>query len=202
MGSNSVTEAAAASNSSTESLNGLKFGQKIYFEDVGVGAPAKSGGGASSSSSGATPPKKGRGCGVQGAQPPRCQVEGCKVDLSDAKAYYSRHKVCSMHSKSPRVVVAGQEQRFCQQCSRSPLLCFSITYPLPLLSFITLKKGIPFFIFIFFWLLQFFYWSLLILFNIYFCVFRMCLLCIPCFALLYSYPPSFLTTSLNFWCFI
>ncbi|KAI9122013.1 hypothetical protein K1719_006702 [Acacia pycnantha] len=117
MSSPSATEAAA--NSSTESLNGLKFGQKIYFEDVGVGGAVKSSGGAaSSSSSGVTPPKKGRGSGAQGAQPPRCQVEGCKVDLSDAKAYYSRHKVCSMHSKSPRVVVAGQEQRFCQQCSR------------------------------------------------------------------------------------
>ncbi|KAF7804130.1 squamosa promoter-binding-like protein 9 [Senna tora] len=104
MGSTSVTEPApaVASNSLSDSLNGLKFGQKIYFEDVGLGAPAKSSGGA---------PKKGRGCGVQGAQPPRCQVEGCRVDLSDAKAYYSRHKVCSMHSKSPRVVVAGQEQR-------------------------------------------------------------------------------------------
>ncbi|KAF2307792.1 hypothetical protein GH714_031803 [Hevea brasiliensis] len=55
-------------------------------------------------------------------QPPRCQVEGCKVDLSDAKAYYSRHKVCGMHSKSPKVIVAGLEQRFCQQCSRFHLL--------------------------------------------------------------------------------
>ncbi|XP_054792860.1 squamosa promoter-binding-like protein 9 [Prosopis cineraria] len=119
MSSASASEAAAAaSNSSTESLNGLKFGQKIYFEDVGVGGPVKSSGGASASSAGVTPPKKGRGSGAQGAQPPRCQVEGCKVDLSDAKAYYSRHKVCSVHSKSPKVVVAGQEQRFCQQCSR------------------------------------------------------------------------------------
>ncbi|KAL8456433.1 hypothetical protein ACS0TY_033751 [Phlomoides rotata] len=49
---------------------------------------------------------------------PRCQVEGCRVDLSDAKSYYSRHKVCGMHSKYPKVIVAGLEQRFCQQCSR------------------------------------------------------------------------------------
>lgn len=141
MSSPSATEAAAAAaaaaSNSTESLNGLKFGQKIYFEDVGVGGAVKSGGGASSSSSsGVTPPKKGRGSGLQGAQPPRCQVEGCKVDLSDAKAYYSRHKVCSMHSKSPRVVVAGQEQRFCQQCSRSPLFSSSLLrfpFPSPLL---------------------------------------------------------------------
>ncbi|KAK9170055.1 hypothetical protein Syun_002195 [Stephania yunnanensis] len=111
------------------SINGLKFGKKIYFEDVGIGVSAKSGGGSSSSSpappsadgvsggSSAPPPRRGRGV-LQGGQPPRCQVEGCRVDLSDAKAYYSRHKVCGMHSKSPKVVVAGQEQRFCQQCSR------------------------------------------------------------------------------------
>ncbi|KAF9587008.1 hypothetical protein IFM89_039766 [Coptis chinensis] len=65
--------------------------------------------------------KKGRGV-LQGGQPPRCQVEGCKLDLSDVKAYYSRHKVCGMHSKTPRVIVNGLEQRFCQQCSRFHLL--------------------------------------------------------------------------------
>ncbi|XP_077210406.1 squamosa promoter-binding-like protein 17 [Tasmannia lanceolata] len=59
----------------------------------------------------------GRGV-VQGGQPPRCQVEGCEVDLTGAKVYYCRHKVCGMHSKSPKVIVAGLEQRFCQQCSR------------------------------------------------------------------------------------
>lgn len=119
-----------SSSSPSDSLNGLKFGQKIYFEDGGFGAPAKSGGGSSSSSAGGgggggggkpSPPKKGRSGVVQA----RCQVEGCKVDLSDAKAYYSRHKVCGMHSKSPVVTVAGLEQRFCQQCSRSASL-----YPL------------------------------------------------------------------------
>lgn len=125
MGSGSLAESGGSSSSSppissSESLNGLKFGRKIYFEDVGTGAPDKPGGGSGSSSSVSTPPKKTRGGGVvQGGQPPRCQVEGCKLDLSDAKAYYSRHKVCGMHSKSPKVIVAGLEQRFCQQCSRS-----------------------------------------------------------------------------------
>lgn len=98
-------------SSSNEFLDGLKFGQKVYFE-------AKPNGG-SSSSSGITT-KKGN------QQPPRCQVEGCKVDLSGAKAYYSRHKVCCMHSKSPIVVVSGLEQRFCQQCSRSHVLSLTI----------------------------------------------------------------------------
>ncbi|XP_058209856.1 squamosa promoter-binding-like protein 9 [Rhododendron vialii] len=114
MGSSSST-----SSNSSDSLKGLKFGRKIYFEDVGFAPPPKSGGGSpSSSGSGGQPPKKGRSGGVQGGQPPRCQVEGCRVDLSDAKAYYSRHKVCGMHSKSPKVIVGGLEQRFCQQCSR------------------------------------------------------------------------------------
>ncbi|XWS66424.1 hypothetical protein CRYUN_Cryun05aG0198100 [Craigia yunnanensis] len=125
MGSISLTESGGSStNSSTESLNCLKFGQKIYFEDaaaagtggVTMGTPPKSGPGTSSSSGSG---RKARVGGVvQGSQPPRCQVEGCQVDLSDAKAYYSRHKVCGMHSRSPKVIVAGLEQRFCQQCSR------------------------------------------------------------------------------------
>ncbi|XP_023527960.1 squamosa promoter-binding-like protein 17 isoform X1 [Cucurbita pepo subsp. pepo] len=126
MDCSSLTESGGSStssppNSSAESLNGLKFGHKIYFEDVGIGELPKSGGGGSFSSSpliASTPTKKLRGGVVQPAQPPRCQVEGCKVDLSDVKAYYSRHKVCTMHSKSPKVIVAGLEQRFCQQCSR------------------------------------------------------------------------------------
>ncbi|RLM86572.1 squamosa promoter-binding-like protein 17 [Panicum miliaceum] len=65
--------------------------------------------------------KKGKGVAsgpAPAAAPPRCQVEGCGVDLSGAKPYHCRHKVCSMHTKTPRVVVAGMEQRFCQQCSR------------------------------------------------------------------------------------
>ncbi|KAK9725707.1 hypothetical protein RND81_05G163800 [Saponaria officinalis] len=108
MGSNekSIEGSSTTKGCSSDSLNGLKFGQKIYFEDVGVGV--KTGG---------VSKKNGKGM-VQNGQPPRCQVEGCNVDLSDAKAYYSRHKVCGMHSKSPLVVVSGIQQRFCQQCSR------------------------------------------------------------------------------------
>lgn len=49
---------------------------------------------------------------------PRCQVEGCHVALVNSKDYYKRHKVCEIHSKAPKVVVLGLQQRFCQQCSR------------------------------------------------------------------------------------
>ncbi|KAG7595410.1 SBP domain [Arabidopsis suecica] len=49
---------------------------------------------------------------------PRCQAEGCNADLSHAKHYHRRHKVCEFHSKASTVVAAGLSQRFCQQCSR------------------------------------------------------------------------------------
>lgn len=51
-----------------------------------------------------------------------CLVERCGVDLSGSRGYHRRHKVCEVHSKTPVVVVGGQEQRFCQQCSRFHLL--------------------------------------------------------------------------------
>ncbi|KAL6655344.1 hypothetical protein ACP70R_006170 [Stipagrostis hirtigluma subsp. patula] len=93
-----------------DDVHGLKFGKKIYFEQD---AAAGGSGGGDRKGKGAVP-----AAGAGAAQPPRCQVEGCGVDLSGVKPYYCRHKVCSMHSKAPRVVVAGLEQRFCQQCSR------------------------------------------------------------------------------------
>lgn len=57
-----------------------------------------------------------------GAQAPLCQAEGCKADLSIAKHYHRRHKVCAFHSKAATVIIAGQTQRFCQQCSRFHVL--------------------------------------------------------------------------------
>lgn len=53
--------------------------------------------------------------------PPSCQAETCEADLTFAKRYHRRHKVCEVHSKAPAVVVAGLSQRFCQQCSRCSL---------------------------------------------------------------------------------
>ncbi|XP_057963989.1 squamosa promoter-binding-like protein 1 [Malania oleifera] len=47
-----------------------------------------------------------------------CQVEDCGADLSNAKDYHRRHKVCEMHSKASRALVGNVMQRFCQQCSR------------------------------------------------------------------------------------
>jgi hypothetical protein len=60
----------------------------------------------------------GLGFGGVHHQPPRCQAEGCKADLSGAKHYHRRHKVCEYHAKASVVAAGGKQQRFCQQCSR------------------------------------------------------------------------------------
>ncbi|KAH0469943.1 hypothetical protein IEQ34_001501 [Dendrobium chrysotoxum] len=64
---------------------------------------------------------RGRGSGgggVGGAAYPICQAEKCTADLTEAKRYHRRHKVCEAHAKAASVIVAGLRQRFCQQCSR------------------------------------------------------------------------------------
>ncbi|KAK8472524.1 hypothetical protein PHAVU_002G230300 [Phaseolus vulgaris] len=60
--------------------------------------------------------KKGSKAG--GSMPPSCQVDNCDADLSEAKQYHRRHKVCEYHAKVHSVLMAGLQQRFCQQCSR------------------------------------------------------------------------------------
>jgi len=52
------------------------------------------------------------------SQVPTCQVDGCTADLSKAKDYHRRHKVCETHSKATTALVSRVMQRFCQQCSR------------------------------------------------------------------------------------
>ncbi|XAR48194.1 hypothetical protein NMG60_11030931 [Bertholletia excelsa] len=47
-----------------------------------------------------------------------CLVDGCNSDLSQCREYHRRHKVCELHSKTPKVTIGGREVRFCQQCSR------------------------------------------------------------------------------------
>lgn len=95
------TETDGSSSTESSSLTtGLRFGRKIYFEDGSGSGLSKNRGRKSTTTA-------------------MCQVEGCRVDLSNAKRYYSRHKVCCIHSKSSKVIVSGLLQRFCQQCSRS-----------------------------------------------------------------------------------
>lgn len=59
-----------------------------------------------------------KGSGGAGSTPPSCQVDNCTVDMSDAKRYHKRHRVCEHHAKAPVILIAGIQQRFCQQCSR------------------------------------------------------------------------------------
>ncbi|KAK6930808.1 SBP domain [Dillenia turbinata] len=113
-----VSPTLGASVVSGEPLIGLKLGKRTYFEDVCVSTtntkaspipvnPAPS----------ATNIKKSRPS-CQNSHVPRCQVEGCNLDLSSAKDYHRKHRVCESHSKCPKVIVDGLERRFCQQCSR------------------------------------------------------------------------------------
>nr|CAB3448844.1 unnamed protein product [Digitaria exilis] len=100
--------------SSGEPVLSLKLGKRNYFEDLCGGQSVKS---SPSDMSEVTPPA----ALVKKAKVPQnsyCQVEGCKIDLSSAKDYHRKHKVCEAHAKAPKVVVAGLERRFCQQCSR------------------------------------------------------------------------------------
>ncbi|RCV40080.1 hypothetical protein SETIT_9G022800v2 [Setaria italica] len=68
--------------------------------------------------------RNGKKIRVQGGSSsgPSCQVEGCGADLTAAKDYHRRHKVCEMHAKASTAVVGNTVQRFCQQCSRFHLL--------------------------------------------------------------------------------
>ncbi|WCJ30813.1 squamosa promoter binding protein-like 4 [Euphorbia peplus] len=60
----------------------------------------------------------GAGGGGEGVGMGCCQAEKCVADLSDLKPYYRKHRICENHSKAQIVLVDGNMQRFCQQCSR------------------------------------------------------------------------------------
>ncbi|XP_002984162.2 squamosa promoter-binding-like protein 17 isoform X2 [Selaginella moellendorffii] len=121
------SERAAMANGDAET--GLKLGLKRSFtpDNLADGNAAATTAATTSTtitattnnSKGGSPGKKPRG---SANHTPRCQVEGCKTDLSSAKDYHRRHKVCAMHSKSAKVSVNNIEQRFCQQCSRFHVL--------------------------------------------------------------------------------
>ncbi|XWS34550.1 hypothetical protein CRYUN_Cryun21dG0048400 [Craigia yunnanensis] len=106
-----------ASVGSGEPLLSLKLGKRMYLEDVCAGSNAKNSSysvtpGPSSTSSKRSKPN------CQSTHVQRCQVEGCNLDLSSAKDYHRKHRVCESHSKSSKVIIGGLERRFCQQCSR------------------------------------------------------------------------------------
>ncbi|KNA09892.1 hypothetical protein SOVF_149370 [Spinacia oleracea] len=71
-----------------------------------------------SSTSGKKVTSVGSSGGGWGGGVTSCQAEKCAADLTDAKRYHRRHKVCEFHAKAPSALVSGLRQRFCQQCSR------------------------------------------------------------------------------------
>ena len=95
----------------------LRLGKRHYCSDTVMG-PDRYVAAESSSAANKRPGKQPYPYGMAA----RCQVDGCNVALSNVKEYYRRHKVCEIHSKAPKVVVLGLQQRFCQQCSRFSIL--------------------------------------------------------------------------------
>lgn len=96
---------------------GLKLGKRTYFENMCASSATKTPPFPVTTTPSATTTKRSR-ASYHSTQSSRCQVEGCNLDLKTAKDYHRRHRICESHSKSPKVIVAGMERRFCQQCSR------------------------------------------------------------------------------------
>ncbi|OAY65208.1 Squamosa promoter-binding-like protein 12 [Ananas comosus] len=94
---------------------GLRLGKRTYFEDASQSSSSSSAAAAAAVAAAAL--KKAK-VSQASALSSFCQVEGCNIDLSSAKDYHRKHRVCESHSKCPKVTVNGLERRFCQQCSR------------------------------------------------------------------------------------
>lgn len=98
---------------------------KSSVEDDGEGLTLKLGGGSFSPEEPVVRPNKRVRSGSPGGggSYPMCQVDDCGGDLTNAKDYHRRHKVCELHSKTTKALVGQQMQRFCQQCSRYSYFC-------------------------------------------------------------------------------
>ena len=109
----SATSLGGGQGTRGDCLVDLKLGR---LSDLGAGSVnSRKNSIMESSSSGSA--KRARTPG-NGAQAVSCLVDGCKSDLSKCRDYHRRHKVCELHSKTAKVTIGGNEQRFCQQCSR------------------------------------------------------------------------------------
>ncbi|MCO5580654.1 hypothetical protein L7F22_034524 [Adiantum nelumboides] len=126
----------APSSSSGDIAICLKLGKRTYFGDTSASvvkdakttkpSATRLNGNACNSNGGGNSTNVGNAKKLKASSPaasvPRCQAEDCKMDLSGAKDYHRRHKVCEWHSKSSKVKVSNMYQRFCQQCSRFHVL--------------------------------------------------------------------------------
>nr|XP_018681205.1 PREDICTED: squamosa promoter-binding-like protein 3 isoform X2 [Musa acuminata subsp. malaccensis] len=116
-----IMHRVVASDGPEKPLICLKLGKRTHLKDVSEGNNNKNPSSLSSTNLSTGLIKKPK-VSQQHMQNSYCQVEGCNVDLTSAKDYHRKHKVCESHSKSPEVIVSGQERRFCQQCSRFHVL--------------------------------------------------------------------------------
>ncbi|XP_018492234.1 squamosa promoter-binding-like protein 11 isoform X2 [Raphanus sativus] len=107
-----------ALEASPESDLSLKLGKRTYSEELWGGRNNNNNNDISAVSVKLLTRKKSKASCGQSMQVPRCQIDGCQLDLSSAKDYHRKHRVCENHSKCPKVTVGGVERRFCQQCSR------------------------------------------------------------------------------------
>ncbi|KAB2036271.1 hypothetical protein ES319_D04G213200v1 [Gossypium barbadense] len=107
-----------ASVGSGEPLLSLKLGKQTFSEDFSTGTNATDSSYSATLSTSSPLSAKRSKLNCRSTHVVRCQVEGCNLDLSSARDYHRKHKVCESHSKSPKVIVSGLECRFCQQCSR------------------------------------------------------------------------------------
>ncbi|KAJ0038241.1 hypothetical protein Pint_23738 [Pistacia integerrima] len=117
-GQNTGSPTLEVSVGSVEPLLGLKLGKRMYFEDVCAGSNTKGSSVSVTPASSVAPAKRSKSNSQATHVAACCQVEGCGLDLSSAKDYHRKHRVCEGHSKCPKVIVGGVERRFCQQCSR------------------------------------------------------------------------------------
>ncbi|KAK1438144.1 hypothetical protein QVD17_03947 [Tagetes erecta] len=106
-----------ASACSSDHSIGLKLGKRTYFENGFASTNSQTRSSPAVQISPVSDVKKVK-LSHKSILIARCQVEDCNLDLSSAKEYHRKHKVCENHSKSLKVIVAGLERRFCQQCSR------------------------------------------------------------------------------------
>ncbi|KAK9052690.1 hypothetical protein SSX86_029320 [Deinandra increscens subsp. villosa] len=106
-----------ASVCSSDHSIGLKLGKRTYFENGFASSNSHARSSPNVQISSVSNVKKVK-LSHKSTPIARCQIEGCDLDLSSAKEYHKKHRVCENHSKSLKVVVAGLERRFCQQCSR------------------------------------------------------------------------------------
>lgn len=71
-----------------------------------------------------------RDAGRTSASPSRprrpCRAPGCQVDVSRAKSFNWRYRICEQHRSAQSVMINGEPMRFCQMCAKfQPLEEFS-----------------------------------------------------------------------------